>query len=97
MISSRYAVAAVLLQLVSFASTHGTGGHIDTDNNYTKTSEANRTLLEDQINVYNLPSYAGYNIHKNLILAHIVLMVLAWVFALPIGTSVRVWLREESN
>merc|ERR1712000_360619 len=34
---------------------------------------------------YAMPSYAGLGMHGNMMLAHIVFMVLAWIFILPIG------------
>ena len=41
----------------------------------------------DEVDKYALPSYAGLDKHSNMILAHIVIMVLAWFFILPIGKS----------
>ena len=85
MVPSRLAIAAVLLRLASLALAHGDDGHHDMNMEDMKTPESHGDASDMEIDVYDMPSYAGLGMHGNMIFAHIVLMVLAWVFVLPIG------------
>lgn len=91
MVPLRWTVAAVLLQLASLALAHGGDeGHGDgMDMGDMKEPEAHGDGSGKEIDHYDDPSYAGLGMHGNMILAHIILMVLAWVFILPIGMSVK--------
>lgn len=40
-----------------------------------------------QGDLYSMPSYAGLSEHSGMMMAHIILMVIAWVFVLPIGMT----------
>ncbi|KAI1619742.1 hypothetical protein EDD37DRAFT_570458 [Exophiala viscosa] len=83
MLASRYATAAVLLQLAALTLAHGDDGHPEGDMGGMEKAEApSRHGLSDY---YAMPSYAGLDMHGNMMLAHIVLMVLAWFFILPVG------------
>ena len=44
-----------------------------------------RLTDENGVDLYDVPSYAGLSAHSSWMLAHILLMVLAWFFILPIG------------
>lgn len=89
MLSSRRTVAAVLLQLASLALAHGGDEHNGMDMGDMMKPEPHESQPGDPADPYNMPSYAGLGMHSGMILAHIILMVLAWFFILPIGTSVR--------
>ncbi|KAL2430267.1 putative membrane protein C3B8.06 [Exophiala dermatitidis] len=77
---SRYTLAAVLLQLAVLAAAHGSDEHSSMD-----MAEPQEKKPMDDNDLYNLPSYAGLGQHGNMILAHIILMVVAWFFVLPVG------------
>ncbi|KIY02896.1 uncharacterized protein Z520_01361 [Fonsecaea multimorphosa CBS 102226] len=80
---SRWAVAAALLQLASLALAHGHDEeHHDMDMKKPEAPQNNGGEVEP----YDMPSYAGLGQHQNVILAHVVLMVLAWFFILPIAS-----------
>jgi len=49
-------------------------------------STATRTNGE-QGDLYSLPSYVNLSEHSGTMMAHIILMTVAWVFALPIGMN----------
>ncbi|RMD39335.1 hypothetical protein DV735_g5792, partial [Chaetothyriales sp. CBS 134920] len=77
--SFRYAAAAALLQLVSTVVAHGgSAEHSDNGGMDMHTQVGNSTVVF-------IPSYGGLEKHSRMILAHIMLMILAWVFVLPIG------------
>jgi hypothetical protein len=85
MSSLRWTVAALLLQLASTVAAHGhddgtDGMDMDMDMGGTKPSSE-----EAEYDPYNDPSYAGLSAHSGMMLAHIGLMVLAWLFILPVG------------
>jgi hypothetical protein len=84
MVFSRFHVAAWLLTLASVVNAHGDDDHNGMD---MKTPQAHQEHPGEEINNYDAPSYHGLGSHGNLMLAHIVLMVLAWFFILPIGIS----------
>lgn len=90
---SRNTIAAVLLHLALLAVAHGDDEHMAMDMGNGKGAEAHEKKPLDDNDLYNLPSYAGLGMHGNMIMAHIVLMALAWFFVLPIGTSVRHFVR----
>lgn len=74
---------AVLLDLASVALAHG---H---DEDAAMDVSSGMTLTEAHISnssVLGLPSYFRHNENSGLVLAHIVLMSIAWVFVLPLGT-----------
>jgi len=74
-----FASVAVLGLLVPAALAHGDEkGHGGME-----MTEADKPLPEDQYP----PTYFAHPDHKAAIYAHIALMVLAWVFMLPVGKS----------
>ncbi len=76
-------MAAVLLQVVSIAFVHAHDEGHDLDMKKPETSHNNA----GEFNPEDLPSYAGLGHHRTQIFAHVALMVFAWFFLLPIGTS----------
>jgi len=85
MVPSRLAVATALLRLASLALAHGDDGHHDMDMGDMKAPEPHGEVSNMETDLYDMPSYAGLGMHGKMILAHIVLMVMAWLFVLPIG------------
>ncbi len=63
------------------SSSHADGGMAGMDGMDMKPSDADKPLPEDQYP----PTYFSHPDHKAAIWAHIAVMVLAWVFALPAG------------
>ena len=78
---SRWAIAAVLLQLGTHALVHG---HDDGHGMDMERPKAPHNS-DGEVDPYDMPSYAGLDQHHGAILAHIVLMMLAWVVILPLG------------
>jgi hypothetical protein len=89
MVPSRLAVAAALLQLASVVAGHGDDGHSSMSMDIGDMNNGTAPSLKPNpfAYLYDLPSYAGLSAHRGLILAHVVLMVVAWVFVLPLGRS----------
>ncbi|KIX00969.1 uncharacterized protein Z518_10035 [Rhinocladiella mackenziei CBS 650.93] len=85
MVPSRFTVAAVLLQLVSLTLAHGGDENHGTDMGGMKTPNTDGGDQGKEIDHHDASSYAALGMHGNMILAHIILMVLAWFFVLPIG------------
>jgi len=73
---------AVLLGLVSIAIAHGHDEDMDIDMGDSSIARPNITSAA---NVVAPSSYFRYGEHSGLLMAHIFLMVIAWVFVLPIG------------
>lgn len=93
MVTLRFTLAAVLLQVASLTLAHGEDEDHGMDLDGLKSpAEHKGNGLPDY---YAMPSYAGSGSHGKMMLAHIILMVLAWLFVLPFGTSVR--LRERKT
>ena len=80
---SRGVVAAVLLQLASHVLAHGDDEAHGMDMIMPEMSYSNGTEME----LEDMPTYAGLGTHQTQIFAHVALMVLAWFFILPIGQS----------
>ena len=89
MVLSRWAVAAVLLQIASLVASHGGDAHQGMDMGDTTKPEDPGNGSGTEGDSFPIPSYAGLDMYGGLILAHIILMVLAWVFILPIGKSIK--------
>ncbi|RMZ82261.1 hypothetical protein DV738_g1905, partial [Chaetothyriales sp. CBS 135597] len=87
MISLRYVAAAALLQLASTVVAHGgPPDHSVKDGMDMRMGAGNSTAMHaGNSTVIDIPSYGGLEKHSRMILAHIVLMILAWFFILPIG------------
>jgi hypothetical protein len=83
MVYFRWSVAAVLLHLSYTALAHG---HDESDD-VMDGMKMDKKPQGDLPEWYTMDSYFGLSDHSGLILAHIVLMVLAWFFILPIGAS----------
>lgn len=73
---------AVLLGLASIAVAHG---HDEDMNMDMGDSSIARPTITSAANVVAPSSYFRYGEHSGLMIAHIFLMVIAWVFVLPIG------------
>jgi len=83
---SRIVLAAGLLSLASVVIAHGDEEHNGMDMGDMNKPEAHSEQSgSKEINNYDAPSYYGHDSYQNLIMAHIVLMVAAWFFILPIG------------
>lgn len=87
MLPLRWSVAAVLLQLSAAVLAHGHDEAGDDGMGDMKmgAGHLNQTAQDDPW--YTTPSYSGLSDHFGILLAHIILMVLAWFFILPIGAS----------
>lgn len=83
--STKSTAAAVLLLLSALAAAHGHDSSMDMGmTKVNATAPAHSSFIADK--VWNMPSYVGLGEHTGPMWAHIILMVLAWFFALPIGT-----------
>ena len=87
MVSLRYTVAAALLQLASTVIAHGHDEHGSNDIADIKMGAAHHSSSSEGVDKYSLPNYFGLDKHSSMMLAHIVLMVIAWFFILPTGKS----------
>ena len=87
MLSFRYITAAALLQLASSVIAHEHEEHASNGMDGMKMGGAHHPAGNDEVDKYALPNYFSLDKHANMMLAHIVLMVLAWVFVLPTGKS----------
>ena len=85
MASFRVAVTAALFQLASAVAAHGHDEHGSKDMGDMKMDAEHHAAGGDEVDLYALPSYSGLSAHSSMMLAHIVLMILAWFFILPIG------------
>ncbi len=88
MVFFRYVVAAALLQLASTVIAHGHDEKSSNGMNDMDMGAAHPPAKAGEVDKYSLPSYFGLEKHSNMMLAHIVLMVLAWFLILPIGKSI---------
>ena len=95
--STKLAIAAVLLQLGHPAWAHGTDGREGFQAGTVNTPETDGTTSGGGIHTSDQPSYAGLGMHENLIVARIVLLILAWFLVLPLGMSADVSLGEDTN
>ena len=86
---SRWTSAAVLLQFALHVLAHSdTEGHaMDIDMDMKKPDVAQNN--DGQMELEDMPSYAGLSQRQTQIYTHIALMMLAWFFLLPIGESMR--------
>lgn len=86
MLTTTISVAAVLLHLTALAAGHGHDSGMDmgiTKPNISRT--AHTSFIADE--VWNTASYVELGERSTSMLAHVVLMILAWFFVLPIGNS----------
>lgn len=94
---SRQIIAALLLNLAVVVLAHGGDEHdgmdMDMDmGDLNKSESPHRQPGSQEINNYDAPSYYGLDSYANMMLAHIVLMMAAWFFILPLGKSATVCL-----
>lgn len=83
---SRQTIAAALLNLALVVLAHGDDEHGGMDMGNVSNSEVpHKSSGSKEINNYDAPSYYGLESHGTTMLAHIVLMVAAWFFILPLG------------
>ena len=82
MTSPRYAIAVALLQFSSLVLARGEEEPPANDQGSQLSS-----AQHGDFNHSSVSSYAGLDKASSVILAHIVLMVLAWFFVLPVGKS----------
>ena len=86
MLTTTIPVAAVLLHLTTLATGHGHDSSMDIG--ITKpniTGPAHSSSIADD--VWNTASYVELGERSTSMLAHVILMILAWLFVLPIGKS----------
>jgi hypothetical protein len=76
---NRYALAVMLLQVASLVAAHEVDGAHEAELESAASNNVTRSGL------YGMSSYAGMSEQSSLIIAHIVLMLAAWFFVLPIG------------
>lgn len=93
MVQLRWSIAAVLLQCSTLILAHG---HDDNGAEKMDGKHAAEGMIEDDL--WGLPSYSQLSAHSGMMLAHIILMVLAWFFILPIGKwNGLIWLYDYST
>jgi hypothetical protein len=86
MLATTIPVAAVLLHLTTLAAAHGHDSSIDIDIARPNiTGPAHSSFIADD--VWNTASYVDLGERSASMLAHVILMILAWLFVLPIGKS----------
>lgn len=78
---SRLTVAAALLSIVSLTLAHGGDEGHGMDMKKPEHLPGNG----GEVDPYDMPSYASLDQYQTQILCHVVFMVLAWFFILPIG------------
>lgn len=74
-------VAAALLSIVSLVLAHGD----DEGHGMDMKKPAHPPSNGGEVDPYDMPSYAGLSQYQTQIICHVVFMVLAWFFILPIG------------
>ena len=90
-VRSRLALAAALLSLSFRFAAHGEDGIPSSDMAMSSgtggmpSANASAQRQPSNVDLFNEPSYAGLSQHSGMLLAHVVLMILAWVFVLPLG------------
>ena len=90
---SRQSTAALLLNLAVVVLAHGGDDHDGMDmGGMNKSESPHQQPGSQEINNYDAPSYHGLDSYGNMMLAHIVLMVAAWFFILPLGKLARICL-----
>lgn len=77
-------IAAVLLHLTTTAAGHGHDSTMDMGTmKPNSTAPAHSSFIAHD--VWTIASYAGLGEHLSSLVAHVVLMALAWLFILPTG------------
>ena len=85
MVLFRNIVAASLLSLIHTTGAHGSGQNGSSGMPETSGGRHHGDGGAASLAQYLLPSYAGLEKHSSMMTVHIVLMVLAWFFILPLG------------
>lgn len=75
---------ALLLEVLPLADAHGDGYGAAANNTWHRGDGAPE--MESNLSSMSASSYFKYNPHARLIYTHVLFMVLAWMFVLPIGT-----------
>jgi hypothetical protein len=89
MVTVRWSIAAVLLQLYSSVAAHGHDAVVEAHKmGDMDMGEASSQPLNDP-EWYTMPSYSTLSSHSNMMMAHIVVMLLAWFMVLPLGMTTR--------
>jgi hypothetical protein len=83
---SRYNVVAALLQITWLVAGHGDDDAHKAEMTGVDMTESVGMKNTTHDTLYSMASYATLSEHSTMILAHAVLMVIAWGFLLPIGT-----------
>ncbi len=85
MVAKKRLLAALLLELITFVAAHGHGSQDKTGLNMGPMANGTVSSPTDLDDVWNLPSYSGLEAQSRSMLAHVVFMVAAWLFLLPLG------------
>ena len=75
----------MLLNLFSSVLAHGHDEPIGTDTDSMNVGAGHQSKPADGEDWYNMESYSSLPSHSRVMAAHVVFMVLAWFFILPIG------------
>lgn len=89
MVAIKHLLAASLLELITLVAAHGHGSQDETGLNTGPMSNGTVSPPTDLDDVWQSPSYSGLEAHSASMLAHVVFMVAAWFFLLPIGRLTR--------
>ena len=87
MVLFRSTLAAALLRFAWRVAAQAHDEHDSYDMDDMKLCAGHPPATKSEVDKYSLPNYFSLDKHSNMMLAHIVLMVLAWFFILPIGES----------
>ena len=89
MVATKHLLAALLLELITLVAAHGHGSQDETGLNTGPMSNGTVSPPTALDEVWHLPSYSGLGAQSGSMLAHVVFMVAAWFFLLPIGRLTR--------
>jgi hypothetical protein len=87
----------VLLGLAPATRAHGDDGDMNMETGIETAGMAppsNATMMGSNSTAPLLPSYFRHPEYSSLMLAHIVLMSLAWIFVLPLGEFLHIFSRD---
>ncbi len=85
MVANKRLLAALLLELITFVAAHGHGSQDKTTPDMGAMANGTISPPTDPDDVWYLPSYSELEAQSNSMLAHVVFMVAAWFFLLPLG------------
>ena len=86
MVQLRWSVAAVLLYSSSVVLAHGQDKPAGDGMEGMKMGGDHSAMPADLPDWYAMDSYSTWSAHSRMMVAHIILMTLAWCLVLPVGT-----------